>query len=715
MESKNPFNTGSPARGEGFFGRQNIIGNIISFLKKKHQYNLLIFGQRRVGKTSLLRKLQDDRDVCEIAFPVYFNLQDKAETEVHRLLFEIAGRIIMDLNLKIDLNPDDFKDARASLYFQNDFLPLVIGRLPAKKQLLLLFDEFDVLGDIDEIEDNSAIDQLASKQFIRVTANVIEEIQSNGYPVKFIFAAGRNYKDLEPKRYGQIMKFGTQENLSYFTKEETRELLNISNEWIPFDDGAVDEIFSLTSGHPYFAQCLASSSFDAAEKDKVPRVTREIVRWELIPAIKSYSSGIYWVWDSLPANDRIVLFLMASLKEENRRITLETIREKAATSNVTPVVEKLRETMEKLARFKLIKDCNQAEYDFYVEFIRQWVVREVSEAEIEKLLEQIDEEIEFHLTNARYFFKKKNYDQAVQHYEEILKKSPYHFEALFFMAKCYKNRIDENSKYLDNAIGLYKKSYELNRHSARKEYLGTLSEKLKYLKSGKGIDSGLVEREQEIEKIQEEIHRINPSDSKFTTDVEIIKQLELEIGETLEQVDFSKIYVLFQNGFAVNEDGHVIGLNLGNIKFAPRFPVVILKLKYLQVFILSNSGLTDISDLQGLSNLTMLDLSDNQLTDISVLQGLRNLTTLYLSNNQLTDISVLQGLKNLSLLDLRNNKLKKLPEAIVDLGMKIDVDDKLGIKSEILLHGNPLETPPLKIIRKGKEAIKAYFKSLDGK
>lgn len=49
MESRNPFNTGSPARGEGFLGRQEIIRRIHTFLRNKSEFNMLVFGQRRIG------------------------------------------------------------------------------------------------------------------------------------------------------------------------------------------------------------------------------------------------------------------------------------------------------------------------------------------------------------------------------------------------------------------------------------------------------------------------------------------------------------------------------------------------------------------------------------------------------------------------------------------------------------------------------------------
>jgi formylglycine-generating enzyme required for sulfatase activity len=532
MLSKNPFNTGSPARGDDFFGRGKVIAGIISFLKKKKENNLLIFGQRRIGKTSLLRRLQDIPDLVENALPVYFNLQDKARTQLQKLLYEIAGRIVSDLDLKIAVKAGNFEGENAFFYFRENFIPLVIKRLHGKKQLLLLFDEFDVLGETEDIEDDSTLDTFACKRFIPFTATLIEEIQEKKYPVKFIFAVGRNYKDLEPKNFGQIMKFGPQVELAYFSKEETRQLLKSADSSIPFDEDAMDEIYLLTSGHPYLTQCLASVSFDAAEQNNSRCINRDMVQQNIISAVKNYSSGVYWIWDSLSVNDRIILYLMAALRKENRPVTMNSIRGKADALTMTPVVDNLSQTLDKLKSFKFVKDDKKNRYDFYVEFFKEWIKTSISDAEMEKLLEKIDEDIEFHLSNARYFFRKKEYNQAIQHYDDILKKSPYHFEALFYNAKCYNKLKNEDMKYVDKAIDFYKKSYDLNQRKTQKEYLCILLEKLKYLEE-KNRGAGWLEYGNETERILKEIQKVNPDDVKIEKKLEELDILRKEGLELL--------------------------------------------------------------------------------------------------------------------------------------------------------------------------------------
>ena len=134
-------------------------------------------------------------------------------------------------------------------------------------------------------------------------------------------------------------------------------------------------------------------------------------------------------------------------------------------------------------------------------------------------------------------------------------------------------------------------------------------------------------------------------------------------------------------------------------------------LKNLTELNLGYNEITDISPLEGLKNLTELKLSWNQVSDISPVQGLTNVTNLNLRDNDVKDISPLQGLKNLTGLDLRSNRIKRLPPEILELGMEIGW--KRGrVEKGVNLCGNPLESPPVDIVKQGMHAIREYFKSL---
>jgi small GTP-binding protein len=195
------------------------------------------------------------------------------------------------------------------------------------------------------------------------------------------------------------------------------------------------------------------------------------------------------------------------------------------------------------------------------------------------------------------------------------------------------------------------------------------------------------------------------------TDLELINQLEKEIGKQLKEIEFDQTEKDTKNGFTTDKKGYITGLNLDEINLVPT-PKTLSKFRNLKKLSLYGTRLNDISFIKGLNKLTTLDLSYNKIEDISFIEELTHLTTLYLSGNQITEISFLKSLKNLKTLDLRNNKISELPETILEPGMEINVDSHWAGSWGIFLYKNPLKIPPIEIVKKGRDAIKAYFQSL---
>ena len=153
----------------------------------------------------------------------------------------------------------------------------------------------------------------------------------------------------------------------------------------------------------------------------------------------------------------------------------------------------------------------------------------------------------------------------------------------------------------------------------------------------------------------------------MATDLEIIKQLEKRIGKELKQLELDEIITSIDNGYAVDPHGNITGLHLDKNELT-EIPAEILQLKNLQV----------------------LSLSFNQLTSIPGEIG---------------------KLGNLQRLDLRSNQLASIPEEITGLDLEINWED--DYKKGINLQNNPLEKPPVEIVKQGRDAVIKYFKSLE--
>ena len=75
---------------------------------------------------------------------------------------------------------------------------------------------------------------------------------------------------------------------------------------------------------------------------------------------------------------------------------------------------------------------------------------------------------------------------------------------------------------------------------------------------------------------------------------------------------------------------------------------------------LSCKNITEITRLDNLVNLQVLNLSENKITEIKNIDNLVNLPYLYLSTNMITEIKNLDNLVNLRVLNLANNKITEI-------------------------------------------------------
>ena len=106
---------------------------------------------------------------------------------------------------------------------------------------------------------------------------------------------------------------------------------------------------------------------------------------------------------------------------------------------------------------------------------------------------------------------------------------------------------------------------------------------------------------------------------------------------------------------------------LGEASGAPITPSDMAKLTGLEAI---NANITDLTGLEGASNLTWLNLNgervegrvinSNSVSNLSPLSGLTKLTGLWLQHNAITDISPVAGLTNLTQLELGSNNISDI-------------------------------------------------------
>ncbi|MFL0195384.1 leucine-rich repeat domain-containing protein [Clostridium sp. WILCCON 0269] len=127
------------------------------------------------------------------------------------------------------------------------------------------------------------------------------------------------------------------------------------------------------------------------------------------------------------------------------------------------------------------------------------------------------------------------------------------------------------------------------------------------------------------------------------------------------------------------------------------------KLLNLQLLNLGGNEISSINVLKNLTNLKQLTLGNNKINDISVLNSLVNLQTLDLSYNRISDISVLKDLPGLQWLALFNNPISDTDiQSLKDALPGCEINEILVKKPNIYLYPEKTEEVSVNVIPKGK-------------
>ncbi len=243
MHQGNPYIAGSPLRdSDGFFGRHDILDWVLTELTSVHTNALVLYGQRRVGKTTVLLQLRSFLPK-ERFFPIYFDLQYQARKSLGEVLADLADAVSDHLALP-SYQAESF-DNKGD-FFRSVFLPDLYKTLSEGCRPVFLFDEFDVLDQGDEEFLDTTI---ASKALFPFLSQVIDDDKRTA----FVFVVGRRPEDLRFNVHQLFKTFLTKE-IWVLDRSSAENLIRQSevNGTLSFTQEAIERILQLTSSHAYF-------------------------------------------------------------------------------------------------------------------------------------------------------------------------------------------------------------------------------------------------------------------------------------------------------------------------------------------------------------------------------------------------------------------------------------------------------------------------------
>jgi len=431
MSPRNPYRAGAPVgNSDAFVGRIEILDSIQATIKDLHQNAILLYGQRRIGKTSVLQELEtqlSNNGYC----PIFIDWHDKREWPLNKVLEELVLIISISLEQERPVLGNDLPTT-----FKEWFFEQLLNR--QNKPLFFLFDEFDVIGTSESAND--------------VTDYLFQLLNLNPQRLNWIFSIGCQIEKLTDR---VVEAFGRIENqfISYLDKTETKKLIQLSenNKTLKWSSESIDKIWTLTAGQPYFTQRLCDKVWNHLYQEQsaqIPIVTLQIIAI-VIPKILEEDSILEGsFWRPLTIAEQVVASALAQQKD-----WLKFIK---PLGEITKQLETARDSLIEWALIREDKD----NYRFSVEIIRLWVEKNKS-----FYYEDIDS-IEPHALKlyetAKQLYDEKRFKYAKNLLEIVLQLNPYHTKANRLLAEIWRNE-----KQWGQARQILENLYEYNPETAK--------------------------------------------------------------------------------------------------------------------------------------------------------------------------------------------------------------------------------------------------------
>lgn len=445
----NPYILTPLTDGAGFYGRDAALQFVRNTLMSPYQNVIVLFGQRRIGKTSLLHQLMRPEQTPPGFRAVYFDLQGRAEHGLPRVLYGLAREIAR--SLRIEIPP---RDAFAEeSYFQYGFLPRVAERL-GDERILVLVDEFDVLGG-ETVSSDSAYNTL----FSYLQDLLIDEQKH----LTFVFVVGRRIDEL-PSRIKATFKSAQCKRVWVLDRAAAHALIvEPAAGRLRYEPEAVEALLDLTSGHPYFLQLLCYELFDRAMRAGRTSVDLDDISDDVLEAAMELGmGGLAWFWDEFPPAERFILSSIAHLAAPGQAATLREIGHALHEHGVRLQGMELSTAPMVLAEWGIIESVGRDAFHFRVEFLRRWILRKHSLDEAKRELERVSARAVRDYEIARDLHASGRLDEALERYRSALAANPNHARAQLGLAQSLYER-----GMFEQAVDAFEKAYRLDPESAR--------------------------------------------------------------------------------------------------------------------------------------------------------------------------------------------------------------------------------------------------------
>ncbi|MFH1860948.1 MAG: two-component regulator propeller domain-containing protein [bacterium] len=360
---ENPYIPGTPVKfSQMFFGRRDVINWIESNIIGRYQTNvLLIFGERRCGKTSILYQLP--LHINKYLFSV-IDMQGLGEIDTNRLFYNMADSIystLKDAGKTISKpNIDDFENY-SSVRF-DAFIKGVEAVLKDDKPLVLVFDEFEVLRRLEE-KDTGLLPYFRA-------------LMQRSKKLAFIFTGTHELKRMCKEYWSLYFNIGLERAISFLEDDGARELIEKPlSGYIEYEKDALNKILRITCGHPYFIQIICHDIVEQLKKGRKNIVSLKDVNEAINVALRHLPNA--YAFDKFSLAARLAASGLTEVTDEAKSgAILDELIKILDEYKIGLEPAELLKGLNELEEMELIKKefgLQQTRYRFNLELFRLWV------------------------------------------------------------------------------------------------------------------------------------------------------------------------------------------------------------------------------------------------------------------------------------------------------------------------------------------------------
>jgi len=381
----NPYLPGTALRKNSplFFGREELFDFIAEHAGAQRQRNvLMLVGQRRTGKTSVLLRLEEYLPPSIV--PVYIDCQSLGVSPgMAALLQEFAWHIADTLNARgLDCpvaDSDRWQDDPARL-FQREFLPAVRRLLPPEATLLLVFDEFEAF-------ESMVADGILPRTFFPYMRHLMQHSTGLG----FVFVGTRRLEEMSADYWSVLFNIALYRKIDFLSEPATVHLIcEPVAPHIVYDDLALDKIKRVTAGHPYFLQLVCYTLVKQANQQKTGYVTISDVNVALDEMLRLGEVHFAYLWQRSSHAERALLTAAAHLMDRNEPLRPEVFIEYLQSYSIELDPMQMTEGLNSLVARDIMREVTEegkALYELRIGLVGLWVARNKSLSRLHAHLE----------------------------------------------------------------------------------------------------------------------------------------------------------------------------------------------------------------------------------------------------------------------------------------------------------------------------------------